>query len=94
MNIIASSGIDDNSAKQSLRVIGNSCIDTGSETGPGMVSPVDICSLDANRERIVARNIIPSIVAQLQTEPWLALPVLNNITTDYGRNYRTISKSL
>ncbi len=42
-------------------------------------------SLDANRERVVARDILPSVIVQLQTEPWLALPVLNNILADYGR---------
>lgn len=31
MNIIASPGIDDDLAKQSLRIVGNSCIDTGWE---------------------------------------------------------------
>lgn len=42
--------------------------------------------LDANRDRVVARNILPFVAAQLQTEPWLAIPVINNIVADYSKN--------
>ena len=47
---------------------------------------VDDCSLDVNRERVVARNSLPTIIAQLQIEPWLALPVLKNVIVDYGEH--------
>lgn len=43
-NIIASPGIDDDLAKQSLRIIGNTCIDTGSMTYLPMHSFVNACS--------------------------------------------------
>ncbi len=42
--------------------------------------------LDANRDRVIARNILPFVISQLQTEPWLVIPVLNNIVADYGGN--------
>lgn len=86
MNIIASPGIDDDLAKQSLRIIGNTCIDTGSMIYLLMHSFVNACSLDENRDRVIASNVLPFIISLLQTEPWLAIPVLINIVADYGGN--------
>ena len=36
-----------------------------------------------NRERAVARNILPSIIAQLKFHPWLAVCALYNVIVDY-----------
>lgn len=78
-----------------LRIIGNSCADTGrrprritlsrlpSEANVNLANAI----ADQNRQRVVATDCLPRIVKLLRDDPIIPLvaPVLFNICVDYGK---------
>ncbi|KAF4629001.1 hypothetical protein G7Y89_g9148 [Cudoniella acicularis] len=69
---------------QVLRLIGNSCADTGKSCSSEELFVV-LTMADENRARLVASNFMPSIILQLQDAALIpfAIPVLYNICVDY-----------
>jgi len=68
-----------------LRLIGNSCADTGKF--PYQFQQLKLIPADENRARVVTSNYLPSIILQLKDTSLLpfAIPVLYNICVDYGK---------
>lgn len=70
---------------QILRLVGNSCADTGKLDIRTLFYHTDI-EIDENRARVVASNCMPLIITQLSDTNLLAfaIPVLYNVCVDYG----------
>lgn len=73
-----------------LRLIGNSCADTGKQFR-SRLRREDWLWGDENRARIVASNAMSSLILQLQDVTLIAfaIPVLYNICIDYGKFFKT-----
>jgi hypothetical protein len=71
-----------------LRLIGNSCADTGTVICV-VFKALSLSAnelADENREIVVSKNYLPSIIALINETPLLpfVIPVLFNICVDYG----------
>lgn len=78
-----------------LRLIGNSCADTGNR--PHHSGALEILTrVDENRARVIASNYIPSIIFQLKDSSLIpfAIPVLYNVCIDYGKLTHSSIKSI
>jgi hypothetical protein len=77
-----------------LRLVGNSCADTGKVN----LIPVNILLTfqDENRSRVITSNYLPSIILQLKETSLLpfVIPVLFNICVDYGRTPKLTCRAI
>ena len=86
LGIIEMDGISQPLKIHALRLIGNTCADTGSWLSPWDIVYVVLTVPDENRGRLVNAGRLPSIISNLDDPEILpyALPVLYNVLTDFG----------
>lgn len=79
---------------QVLRLVGNSCADTGRFLRPVLITRYSLTGSDENRARVVADNYLLPVIMQLKDTSLLpfAIPVLYNICVDYGMSIISIKE--